>query len=139
MTRIQMHRTRSGNLVVLPLAGPRSSRGWVSQSACQREDPELFFPAMAAGAAARQVSEAKAICCRCVVRASCLSYALMTAQDGIWGGTTPEERRAMRWQPGPHADEQPDGARAVAVVAVPGVTGARAARHLLAMPAGTAS
>jgi hypothetical protein len=39
---------------------------------------------------------AKAICGRCPVAGSCLSYALRTMPDGIWGGTTSEERSAIR-------------------------------------------
>jgi WhiB family transcriptional regulator, redox-sensing transcriptional regulator len=66
------------------------------QSACQGEDPELFFPVTASGPALAQVFAAKAVCFRCAVRAACLSYALVTGQAGIWGGTTQEERQAMR-------------------------------------------
>ncbi|HBW20187.1 MAG TPA: WhiB family transcriptional regulator [Actinobacteria bacterium] len=66
------------------------------QGACRGEDPELFFPVTAAGPALAQVFAAKAVCFRCAVRAACLSYALVTGQAGIWGGTTQEERHAMR-------------------------------------------
>jgi WhiB family redox-sensing transcriptional regulator len=64
--------------------------------ACHGTDPELFFPVAVAGRAPEQISTAKAVCVRCQVRASCLSYALVTMQHGIWGGTTEEERAAMR-------------------------------------------
>jgi WhiB family transcriptional regulator, redox-sensing transcriptional regulator len=73
-----------------------SSPGWMPRSACQGEDPELFFPLAATGPALAQVIAAKAVCFRCAVRAACLAYALATGQAGIWGGTTQEERRAMR-------------------------------------------
>lgn len=73
--------------------------GWMSRGACQREDPELFFPIAADGPALQQISAAKRVCLRCPVRAACLSFGLTTPQDGIWGGTTPEERRAMRKHP----------------------------------------
>lgn len=43
-----------------------------------------------------QIDEAKAVCGRCAVRELCLSYALVTRQDGIWGGTTAEERLRVR-------------------------------------------
>ena len=72
------------------------SPGWMPRSACRDEDPELFFPFAAAGAALQQVITAKAVCFRCAVRAACLSFALATGQAGIWGGTTKEERHAMR-------------------------------------------
>ena len=72
------------------------SPGWMPRGACQGQDPELFFPIAATGPALVQVFAAKAVCFRCAVRAACLSYALATGQAGIWGGTTQEERHAMR-------------------------------------------
>ena len=74
---------------------PHAERsGWMLRGACRTEDPELFFPISAAGPGLAQVSSAKAVCGRCPVRANCLSYALITRPDGIWGGTTREERWA---------------------------------------------
>jgi WhiB family transcriptional regulator, redox-sensing transcriptional regulator len=89
------------------------------RGACRGEDPELFFPVTAAGPALAQVLAAKAVCFRCAVRAACLSYALATGQAGIWGGTTQEERAAMR---------RSAGSPACAHGASPGTLGA-AARH----------
>jgi WhiB family redox-sensing transcriptional regulator len=71
--------------------------GWMSQGACRSEDPELFFPVTTARATLRQINAAKAVCRACTVRATCLSFGLQTGQDGIWGGTTAEERRALRY------------------------------------------
>jgi WhiB family redox-sensing transcriptional regulator len=85
-----------------PVASGAGSTGWMSRGACQRADPGLFFPVAATGPALRQISTAKAVCGRCAVRASCLSYALETRQDGIWGETTSDERRPMR-KPSPVA------------------------------------
>jgi WhiB family redox-sensing transcriptional regulator len=81
----------------------------MSRGACRGEDPELFFPITAAGPALAQVRSAKAICGRCPVQANCLSYALITGQhDGIWGGTTSEER----WSAGrPRRDPPAEPAR----------------------------
>jgi WhiB family redox-sensing transcriptional regulator len=70
--------------------------GWMAQGACQRADPELFFPIAAGGANLPRIKAAKAICQGCPVRDPCLSYGLATRQDGIWGGTTPDERMAFR-------------------------------------------
>jgi WhiB family transcriptional regulator, redox-sensing transcriptional regulator len=81
---------------MLPLDAAAGSLGWMSRGACQGEDPELFFPITARGHVLPQVSAAKAVCGRCAVRVVCLSYALVTAQDGIWGGTTTEERFPVR-------------------------------------------
>jgi WhiB family transcriptional regulator, redox-sensing transcriptional regulator len=70
---------------------------WMSRGACRREDPELFFPVeLTRPAPLQRVSAARAVCGRCPVRRSCLAYALRTGQEGIWGGTTTDERRAMR-------------------------------------------
>jgi WhiB family redox-sensing transcriptional regulator len=50
-----------------------------------------------AGVAVREVAAAKAICARCPVAADCLAWALGAGEPaGIWGGTTPEERRLSR-------------------------------------------
>ena len=38
--------------------------GWMSRGACQREDPELFFPIAADGPALQQISAAKRVCLR---------------------------------------------------------------------------
>jgi WhiB family transcriptional regulator, redox-sensing transcriptional regulator len=73
-----------------------ASATWMSRGACRDEDPELFFPVAAQGSALSQISAARAVCRRCAVVATCLAYALQTSQAGIWGGTTQEERRAMR-------------------------------------------
>jgi WhiB family transcriptional regulator, redox-sensing transcriptional regulator len=86
------------SLIMLSSDAVTGPFGWMSRGACQREDPELFFPVTTHGAALRQVNAAKAVCRACAVRAACLSFGLQTSQDGIWGGTTPEERRALRHQ-----------------------------------------
>ncbi len=72
---------------------------WMSQGACQREDPELFFPIAANGPALAQIRAAKRICLCCPVSPACLAFGLKTPQDGIWGGTTREERSALRRHP----------------------------------------
>jgi WhiB family transcriptional regulator, redox-sensing transcriptional regulator len=75
------------------LAAPPVDRTrWMLRGACLREDPELFFPISALGPAQVQIGAAKAVCGRCSVRDNCLSYALINQPDGIWGGTTREER-----------------------------------------------
>ncbi len=73
---------------------------WVERAACRQAgtDPELFFPVSESGpAAARQIAAAKAICARCPVAEQCLDWALLAGESaGIWGGTTPDERRLLR-------------------------------------------
>ncbi|HVB26442.1 MAG TPA: WhiB family transcriptional regulator [Mycobacteriales bacterium] len=65
---------------------------WRTDGLCLRQDPELFFPN-----SAEDPAPALAVCARCPVRAPCLAAALDSGEpDGVWGGTTPEERRPMR-------------------------------------------
>jgi WhiB family transcriptional regulator, redox-sensing transcriptional regulator len=68
----------------------------MSRGACQKTDPELFFPISVTGMGAGQAEAAKMVCRGCGVRADCLLYALETMPEGIWGGTTHRERRAAR-------------------------------------------
>lgn len=69
---------------------------WRSRGACLSVDPELFFPLSSVGPAARQLNKAKSVCTRCPVQAQCLDFALATRQmDGIWGGTSEDERRRI--------------------------------------------
>jgi WhiB family transcriptional regulator, redox-sensing transcriptional regulator len=102
-----LHRRPRVGIAVLGTVG---STSWMSRSACRGEDPELFFPIAASGSALAQVSSAKAVCGRCPVQANCLSYALLTEQsDGIWGGTTREERWSGRYPrsgPRPYPPDQ---------------------------------
>lgn len=70
---------------------------WLERARCRNEDPELFFPIGTTGPALDQVETAKAVCQRCDVRSTCLEWAIATGQDaGVWGGTSEEERRAIR-------------------------------------------
>jgi WhiB family redox-sensing transcriptional regulator len=70
---------------------------WREHSACRDTDPDLFFPVGTTGPAIEQIEAAKAVCRACDVQKNCLDYALSTNQDsGIWGGTSEEERRAIR-------------------------------------------
>jgi WhiB family transcriptional regulator, redox-sensing transcriptional regulator len=75
------------------------SMDWMSRGACQREDPELFFPIASEGPALEQIDAAKKICVCCAVRRECLTFGLTTTPDGIWGGTTKGERTAIRRRP----------------------------------------
>ena len=96
---------------MLPMTSGARSLGWMSRGACRHADPELFFPiSTVTGPAAWQAEAAKAVCGPCAVRAICLSYALEAVPEGIWGGTTADERRAARRRPfRHHASTQPRG------------------------------
>lgn len=69
---------------------------WRHNATCLDEDPELFFPIGNGGPAQLQSVEAKAVCQKCPVRTDCLDWALQRSVVGIWGGTTVEERRALK-------------------------------------------
>jgi WhiB family transcriptional regulator, redox-sensing transcriptional regulator len=65
---------------------------WVQRAACRGTGCRPFFPRGGASATA-----AKAVCVLCPVQAECLAYALQNPQlQGVWGGTSDAERRALR-------------------------------------------
>lgn len=73
---------------------------WRDDAACREADPDLFFPIGTTGPALRQIGEAKRVCRTCPAQAQCLAWALDNGViDGVWGGTTGDERRAMRRPP----------------------------------------
>lgn len=73
------------------------SEDWVRYGECRRYDPELFFPVSSVGPGGSDAELAKAICRSCPVRQECLTWALRAGEaDGVWGGTTPEDRRYLR-------------------------------------------
>lgn len=64
---------------------------WMDSALCTQTDPETFHPLP--GGSPRQ---AKRICARCPVTDECLQYALDRREpNGVWGGKTAEERRAL--------------------------------------------
>lgn len=59
------------------------------------DDPEIFFPPRTDS----NCEEAKKWCSSCEVAVECLLYAIDHGEDeGIWGGMTEEERRALKIQ-----------------------------------------
>ncbi|MEV0623876.1 WhiB family transcriptional regulator [Nonomuraea sp. NPDC050404] len=69
----------------------------MARAACRDADPELFFPITWDDRPGRADDEARSICRACPVRPACLDWAVRTGEpDGMWGGTTPAERRLLR-------------------------------------------
>jgi WhiB family redox-sensing transcriptional regulator len=67
---------------------------WSDLAACAEYDTEFFFPPK--GVSARK---AKAVCASCPVVSECREFALAVPEEhGVWGNTTPEERKALRRQ-----------------------------------------
>jgi WhiB family redox-sensing transcriptional regulator len=82
---------------------------WRDDAACRDADPDLFFPIGTAGPALRQTGEAKRICRGCPAQTQCLAWALQNrVTDGVWGGTTEDERRAIRRLPRRMSTSQED-------------------------------
>jgi len=70
---------------------------WRHNAVCREEDPELFFPIGTTGPALLQIEEAKSVCRRCPVMEQCVQWALESGlDDGVWGGLSADERRALK-------------------------------------------
>lgn len=110
---------------------------WRTRGLCQNVDPETFFPAPSEPADA-----AVALCRTCDVQGACLAWALEVGDcHGVWGATTPRERRAMlvAWRAdGRHRESLPLLTDTVpAPEALAAVTGAPAVRpELVPVPTG---
>ncbi|MFI7455408.1 WhiB family transcriptional regulator [Nonomuraea sp. NPDC049714] len=76
---------------------PRLTMHWADSGACGSSDPDLFLPLTWDGRPAQHTASARRICMSCPVRLPCLTWAVETGEpDGMWGGTTPDERRRLR-------------------------------------------
>ena len=87
---------------------------WRDQAACKGEPVQVFFPTdicthpaenrqthlcnQCRRARTDDYILAKSICAECPVRSECLEHALYSedGNHGVWGGTTPRERKVMR-------------------------------------------
>lgn len=87
VTHVHPHVQWSGTASLIP------PEPWVQRAACAEVDPDLFFP----GVGVRTAAKAKVVCRSCPVIGDCLDYALREFQEeGIWGGTSREERLKLR-------------------------------------------
>lgn len=88
-------------MAALPLPPPADN--WRDHAACNGLDTNIFFTPRKG--VANPFAEAKAICATCPVRDACLTDALnreppssdngFTSRYGVWGGLTPDERKAL--------------------------------------------
>jgi WhiB family transcriptional regulator, redox-sensing transcriptional regulator len=69
---------------------------WRLQGSCSELDGDDFFPNPSNKQA---VSDARVICHSCPVQKRCLKESLWEPW-GIWAGTTPSQRKTMRWKAG---------------------------------------
>lgn len=95
--------TLSAYTLARPADTREDDRGedWRQRGACITEDPELFFPTVGVESSNKAVRDAawaapRAVCQGCPVRALCLDSALANREgEGMFGGLTPDERRAV--------------------------------------------
>lgn len=82
---------RGGRGVTFPIGNLPGD--WVRDAVCPSYPDVDFFSAKG-----RHVSEAKAVCAQCPVTAECLAYSQQApvCVEGVWGGLSPSERRALR-------------------------------------------
>lgn len=77
----------------------RGGEDWRDSAACLPSNdvnPEWFFNE-GRGDVSRFNNAAKSVCFSCPVKRKCLDYAMGAGvTDGIFGGLTPEERKALR-------------------------------------------
>jgi WhiB family transcriptional regulator, redox-sensing transcriptional regulator len=67
---------------------------WMELARCRDVDAEVFFPSDGPG-----VQAAQRYCSECLVRESCLEYALENnIQHGVWGGASERARRRIAHQ-----------------------------------------
>ena len=80
------------------------NKEWREQANCLTADPEIFFPdeKLFGVENNRELTKsAKQKCVKCVAKLACYNFAVNTGQnDGIWGGMTEAQRRALRRRPG---------------------------------------
>ena len=68
---------------------------WHDAGLCAQTDPDAFYPDKG-----QPTAPAKRICAACPVRTLCLDHAITNDErHGIWGGTSPNERRHLRRAP----------------------------------------
>lgn len=73
-----------------PASARKDSRGdlsWMDRAQCAGQDVEVFFPRESPSPA-----EARMLCDGCPVINDCLAHAVTHRLEGVWGGTTWEER-----------------------------------------------
>jgi WhiB family redox-sensing transcriptional regulator len=62
-----------------------------------KQAPDLWFPEGNGHAVFQALKEARAGCMPCKLRDKCATYAIVSdAREGMWGGTTPIERKNIR-------------------------------------------
>jgi len=78
---------------------PELPEGWKRKGLCASRDidPDLFFPIHDEKSSSQvKAQQARIVCAQCPVRNECLTHALLYREkQGVWGGTTDKERKAI--------------------------------------------
>ena len=64
---------------------------WMDEATCRSADMSLFF-----SFDYDLIEQAKLLCADCPVKEDCLEIAIHRDEHGVWGGTTTDERKALR-------------------------------------------
>ena len=82
----------------IPAGGGETWReDWRAEAACIGENLDIFFPLGDQATHHALSNQAKQVCARCPVLATCRAWALRTSPEfGIFGGLTAHERRLVR-------------------------------------------
>jgi len=80
---------KSGNFALLRQATYQPA--FFEAADCDQSNAELFFSDDQS-----QVAEAKSICAACPIQLKCFEWGMAHEQDGIYGGSTPQERELLR-------------------------------------------
>jgi WhiB family transcriptional regulator, redox-sensing transcriptional regulator len=79
----------AGRHITADIAVGLRNNNWMNLAKCKTMEPGQFFPHDVDG-----VRHAQRICAICPVKLACLAYALDNRlNDGVWGGTSEQERR----------------------------------------------
>lgn len=91
----QLDQPRRGSI---PAGGGESwHEDWRAEAACVGENLDIFFPLGDQATHHALSNQAKEVCARCPVLATCRAWALRTSPEfGIFGGLTAHERRLVR-------------------------------------------
>ena len=66
-------------------------------AACADKPTDMFFPH--GENISQKTQEAIKVCNGCPIAVQCLTWAIQNEDHGIWGGTTPSERKELRRSP----------------------------------------
>ena len=90
MTKIPSSLETSGSLKEA-LSFSLELPAFFDEAICLGAEPSIFD-----GDSLTDVLEAKKICSACPIQAMCLEWATHTQDAGVWGGSTPDERKKLR-------------------------------------------